>query len=103
MEPAAVAYRYRKWKLGNLNVIARTELHGRVDGKGGHKSKLMTAYALNEWDSKLSGGVDWRQKIDSLRGAVLATELKNNACKRGKWTAQTLVAGADLMKVGYVS
>ena len=63
----------------------------------------MTVYALNEWDSKISGGVDWRRKIDSLRGAVLATELKNNACKLGKWTAQTILAGADLMKIGYVS
>mmetsp|Transcript_17600 Transcript_17600/g.21322 ORF Transcript_17600/g.21322 Transcript_17600/m.21322 type:complete len:552 (-) Transcript_17600:1272-2927(-) len=102
MEPAAFAYRYRKWNLGNLNLIARTELHCRVPKKG-NKAQLSTIYALNEWDSKLSGGVDWRSKIDSLRGAVLATELKNNACKLGRWTAQTLVAGADLMNIGYVS
>ena len=24
----------------------------------------MTAFALNEWDSKQSGGVEWRQKLD---------------------------------------
>ena len=63
----------------------------------------MTAYALNEWDSKLSGGVEWRQKIDSQRGAVLATELKNNSCKLARWTAQSILAGADQMKLGYVS
>jgi len=104
MEPASFAYRYRKWKLGNLTLIARTELHCRVDrAVKGQKAQLATIYALNEWDSKLSGGVDWRTKIDTLPGAVLATELKNNACKLGKWTAQTLVAGANLMKIGYVS
>ena len=100
-EPAAVAFRYRKWQLGETALIARTELHGYTNRKG--TEQLMTVYALNEWDSKISGGVDWRRKIDSLRGAVLATELKNNACKLGKWTAQTLLAGADLMKIGYVS
>ena len=41
-----------------------------------------------EWDSKYSGGVNWRQKIDTQKGAVLATELKNNSCKLAKWTAQ---------------
>jgi translation initiation factor 3 subunit D len=63
----------------------------------------MTSYALNEWDSRHSGGMDWRQKIDTQKGAVLGTELKNNSCKLAKWTAQSILAGADLMKVGYVS
>jgi hypothetical protein len=34
------------------------------------------------------------------RGAVLATELKNNSCKLAKWTAQSILAGADQMKLG---
>jgi translation initiation factor 3 subunit D len=62
--------------------------------KRGEK-QYMTAYALNEWDSKLAGAVEWRQKIDSQRGAVLATELKNNSAKLAKWTAQSIIAGAD--------
>ena len=100
-EPASVAYRYRKFTLGNIKVIARCELHGWA-AKG--KDKLnFTTYALNEWDSRYSGGIDWRRKIDSQRGAVLATELKNNSCKLAKWTAQSVLAGADLMRVGYVS
>lgn len=37
-------------------------------------------------------GVDWRQKLENQRGAVLATELKNNANKIAKWTAAALVA-----------
>jgi Eukaryotic translation initiation factor 3 subunit 7 (eIF-3) len=62
--------------------------------KRGEK-QYMTAYALNEWDSKLAGANEWRQKIDSQRGAVLATELKNNSAKLAKWTAQSIIAGAD--------
>ena len=62
----------------------------------------MTLNALNEFDPKYSG-VDWRQKLETQRGAVLATELKNNANKLAKWTAQALLASADMMKLGYVS
>jgi hypothetical protein len=66
---------------------------------------MLTVFALNEWDSKYSGGefvvrfsntsyrsrcvciwtgVDWRRKIVDQAGAVLATELKNNAFKIAK-------------------
>ncbi|KAI3908843.1 hypothetical protein MKW98_029393 [Papaver atlanticum] len=41
--------------------------------------------------------------LETQRGAVLATELKNNANKLAKWTAQALLASADMMKLGYVS
>jgi translation initiation factor 3 subunit D len=37
------------------------------------------------------------------RGAVLATELKNNSFKLAKWTAASLLSGADQMKIGFVS
>lgn len=49
--------------------------------------------ALNEWDSRNCNGVDWRRKLDSQRGAVLATELKNNSGKLAKWTMSALLAG----------
>jgi translation initiation factor 3 subunit D len=53
----------------------------------------MTTYALNEWDFSLPASESWKRKLDSQRGAVLANELKNNACKLSKWTAQSLLAG----------
>ncbi|GIX70368.1 eukaryotic translation initiation factor 3 subunit D [Caerostris extrusa] len=59
--------------------------------------------ALNEWDPKYSGGIEWRSKLDAQRGAVLANELKNNSCKLAKWTVQALLAGSDQIKFGYVS
>jgi translation initiation factor 3 subunit D len=107
MEPASVAYRYRKFKLDDKNtLVCRTELHGLVK-----KSQYMTAFALNEYNPHESGtaaannpnSINWRDKIDSQRGAVLATELKNNSFKLAKWTAQSLLAGAEQMKIGFVS
>ncbi|GBG31930.1 Eukaryotic translation initiation factor 3 subunit D [Hondaea fermentalgiana] len=105
-EPASFAYKYRKWKLSDdLSLVARTELHGymrkNLPGKKGNH--YLTLFAINEANPKISGAAPWRSKIDSSRGAVIATELKNNACKMGKWTAQSLIAGADYMKIGFVS
>ncbi|XP_010926628.1 eukaryotic translation initiation factor 3 subunit D [Elaeis guineensis] len=100
-EVASVAYRYRRWKLDDdTSLVARCEVHAVSDVKG--QRSFMTLNALNEFDPKYSG-VDWRQKLETQRGAVLATELKNNANKIAKWTAQALLASADQMKLGYVS
>lgn len=100
-EVASVAYRYRKWKLdADTPLFVRCELDAVVDVRG--EEVLATVNALNEFDPKVTG-VDWRAKIENQRGAVLATELKNNSNKLAKWTAQAIMAGADLMKLGYVS
>ena len=45
-------------------------------------------------------GVDWRQKLDSQRGAVLATELRNNSCKLAKWTVSSILGGSEYLKLG---
>ena len=78
------------------------ELDGVVKGKQ-EEDLFMRLYALNEIDAKLANGIDWRQKLESQRGAVLATELKNNSNKLAKWTLQAMLAGADVIKLGYVS
>ncbi|KAG9133180.1 hypothetical protein Leryth_027443 [Lithospermum erythrorhizon] len=83
-----------------MYLVARCELQSLVEVN--NQRSLMTLNALNEFDPKYSG-VDWRQKLETQRGAVLATELKNNANKIAKWTAQALLASADMMKLGYVS
>eukprot|EP00850_Spirogloea_muscicola_P016839 SM000140S00588 [mRNA] locus=s140:76311:80526:- [translate_table: standard] len=98
---ASIAYRYRKWKLDeDITLVARCELHSVVEVK--NAEVFVTVNALNEFDSKITG-VDWRQKLENQKGAVLATELKNNANKLAKWTSQALLAGAEQMKLGYVS
>merc|ERR1711981_530021 len=102
---ASVGYRYRKWNLGNnIHLIARTE-HDAVAASGSNEKDLsyMNIKALNEWDSKYSGNIDWRQKLDVQRGAVLANELKHNSCKLSKWTVQALLAGSDFLKYGYIT
>lgn len=100
-EVASVAYRYRRWKLDDdMYLVARCEVQSVVEVS--NQRSFLTLNALNEFDPKYSG-VDWRQKLETQRGAVLATELKNNANKLAKWTAQALLASADMMKLGYVS
>ena len=113
MEPASVAYRYRKFDLGeDIQIVCRTELHGIVKKKASD-DQYMTAFALNEYFDSMNpysksnvpaqGMINWREKLDAQRGAVLATELKNNAFKLAKWTAQSILANADQMKIGFVS
>ncbi|KAJ8534893.1 hypothetical protein K7X08_016621 [Anisodus acutangulus] len=100
-EVASAAYRYRRWKLDNdMYLVARCEVQSVVELN--NQRSFLTLNALNEFDPKYSG-VDWRQKLETQRGAVLATELKNNANKLAKWTTQALLANADMMKLGYVS
>ncbi|TMW67211.1 hypothetical protein Poli38472_012327 [Pythium oligandrum] len=100
--PATYAYRYRKFDLGSgINLVTRCEVHG-VSLKNNNEAFVST-YALNEYDPKITGATEWRKKIDAQRGAILANELKNNANKLAKWTAQALVSGVDEMKLGYVS
>lgn len=62
----------------NYSVVARCEVHGTAvkPGMKAGEKQYMSAFALNEWDSKLAGGVEWRQKIDTqvrCRGVVVAS------------------------------
>ena len=52
--------------------------------------------------SQYSGGnhVDWRKNLDRQRGAVFATELKNNSCKIAKWVLAAMLAGSAVIKCG---
>ncbi|KAK9478374.1 eukaryotic translation initiation factor 3 subunit D [Lipomyces japonicus] len=104
-------YRYRKFDLSSateeepINLIVRTEVDGAVRNANGEES-LITIKALNEFDPRApgaGGALDWRLKLSTQRGAVVATEMKNNSCKLARWTTQSILAGADQMKVGFVS
>jgi translation initiation factor 3 subunit D len=102
-EVCSVGYRYRKWDLGNnLKLICRSEVPACQTGSGS-EPQFLNIKALNEWDSRYSGGIDWRQKLDQQKGAVLANELKSNNSKLGKWTVQAILAGVDYIKFGYVT
>ncbi|KAI0068546.1 translation initiation factor eIF-3 subunit D [Artomyces pyxidatus] len=110
---ASCGYRYRVFDLGitedeDIKICVRTEVDAYLPGQGNplQGQGLTTVRALNEFDSRSAGAggaPDWRAKLDSQRGAVVATEMKNNSCKLAKWTVQSVLAGAEQMKIGYVS
>jgi translation initiation factor 3 subunit D len=109
---ASKAYRYRRFDLSlekdadPLHLIVRTELDAVVKNNISGEDQFLTVKALNEFDHKAqgSGGAsDWRTKLTGQRGAVVATEMKNNSCKLARWTVQSILAKADVMKLGYVA
>lgn len=109
---ASCGYRYRVFDLGitedeDIKICVRTEVDAYSPGGGSPRDGhgLVTVRALNEFDTRAlgaGGAPDWRSKLDSQRGAVVATEMKNNSCKLAKWTVQSVLAGAELMKIGSV-
>lgn len=110
--PASKAYRYRRFDLSldqeedPLNLIVRTELDAVIKNNISGDDQFLTIKALNEFDSKApgsGGALDWRTKLASQRGAVVATEMKNNSCKLARWTVQSILANADQMKLGFIS
>ncbi len=107
--PASKAYRYRRFDLSlekdeePLHLIVRTELDAVVKNNISGEDQFLTIKALNEFDNKAQGSggaLDWRTKLASQRGAVVATEMKNNSCKLARWTVQSILAKAELMKLG---
>lgn len=108
---ASKAYRYRRFDLSlgaddePLHLIVRGELDAATKHNISGDDQFLTIKALNEFDHKAAGSggaLDWRSKLTSQRGAVVATEMKNNSCKLARWTTQSILAKADLMKIGYV-
>ncbi|KHN98538.1 eukaryotic translation initiation factor 3 [Metarhizium album ARSEF 1941] len=109
--PASKAYKYRKFDLSTneeepVYLVVRTEVDAVQKGAGGGEDQLVTIRALNEFDSKAQGSggaLDWRSKLVTQRGAVVATEMKNNSCKLARWTVQSILSKSDIMKLGFVS
>jgi translation initiation factor 3 subunit D len=108
---ASKGYRYRRFDLSLNNeepmqLIVRTEVDAVVKNATSGEDTFITVKALNEFDHRAvgsSGALDWRSKLATQRGAVVATEMKNNSFKLSRWTTQSILAGVHLMKVGFVS
>jgi len=100
---ASVIYNYKKFDLGDgIVLVTRTEVDGyKSDKSNKTKPNFMVIKALNEYDTKITGG--WRSKLESQRNGCFATEVKNNGNKMAKWAVQAHLAGADEIKLGYVS
>lgn len=109
--PASKVYKYRKFDLSTneedpVYLIVRAELDAVQKNAINGDDQFLTVHALNEFDNKAQGSggaLDWRSKLVSQRGAVVATEMKNNSCKLARWTVQSILAKADFMKLGFVS
>ena len=106
---ASKSYKYRRFDLSlekdedPLHLIVRTEIDAVVKNNISGDDQMLTLKALNEFDHKApgsGGALDWRTKLTSQRGAVVATEMKNNSCKLARWVTQAVLARADLMKLG---
>ncbi|EKD21046.1 translation initiation factor eIF3 [Drepanopeziza brunnea f. sp. 'multigermtubi' MB_m1] len=111
-EPAASkVYKYRKFDLSlndedPVHLIVRTEIDAVQKNAISGEDQFLTVKAMNEFDHKAQGSggaLDWRTKLVGQRGAVVATEMKNNSCKLARWTVQSIMAKADVMKLGFVS
>ncbi|KAL4799939.1 eukaryotic translation initiation factor 3 subunit D [Aspergillus venezuelensis] len=109
---ASKGYKYRRFDLSlegdeePLNMVVRTEIDALVKNPVSGDDQQLVVKALNEFDSKAQGSggsLDWRSKLYSQRGAVVATEMKNNSVKLARWTTQAILAKADGMKLGFVS
>eukprot|EP00669_Euglena_mutabilis_P001894 TRINITY_DN12483_c0_g1_i1.p1 TRINITY_DN12483_c0_g1~~TRINITY_DN12483_c0_g1_i1.p1 ORF type:complete len:299 (-),score=113.63 TRINITY_DN12483_c0_g1_i1:198-1094(-) len=98
---ASALYRYRQWRLDKgVQLVARCQLDGATKSASNPKTEFYKLYALHEYDPRLT---DWRRKLETSAGAVLATEIKNNSCTLAKYAARAILAGADSMKIGFVA
>lgn len=123
-DPALVsfgAYRYRKWDMGDVNLVCRTTINSCMQTKtispeplpvtpesthDLNETALVNTYVLNEFDHRAHGSgnsFEWRKKLDSQRGAVIATEMKNNQAKLARWTMESMLSGVDAIRIGFVS
>lgn len=108
---ASCGYRYRKFDLSTpdspVELVVRAELDAVLPAATkGQPRQYITIKTLNEFDNRAAGAggaPDWRSKLDSQRGAVVATEMKNNGAKLARFAVQSILAGADNMKMGYIS
>lgn len=103
----SVAYRYRRWKVAEgVTVVVRSTVNA-VENKEG-KPQYVSAFTLSEWESfrpptTATPPKEWKQIIDTQRMTVFAAEMKSNANKVSKMVMQAILAGADYMRIGFVS
>lgn len=97
---ASFGYTYRILPLNpTINVGVRCEIDTLKSTESGY-SRIMVR-TLNEYDVRITG--DWRKTLETQRGGVLATELKNNMFKVQRWIIQAKLAGCDSIVIGFVS
>lgn len=86
----------------DTTVVVRTTIHSVHRRRDGEPAYISFA-SLNEWDPKIAQTEDYRMSLDNQRGNILAIETKNNTAKMAKFTLSALLAGADSLRLGFVS
>lgn len=105
---ASKGYRYRRFDLSvseddPIHLIVRAEVDAVSKNPINNNDLFFTVKALNEFDDTAQGAggaPNWRDKLATQRGAVIATEMRNNSCKLARWTTQAILANADSMRIG---
>jgi translation initiation factor 3 subunit D len=109
-------YTYRKIWMDTFSLLARCTVHAAIHTSGsevnpilenaidtpypGNETQLVNIYALHEWEKQSLG---YRKALDGQRGALLATELKQNWTRIAKWVCECHLAGVNMMKLGFVT
>lgn len=108
---ASCGFRYRKFDISTdgdeepVSVLVRTEVDAVIKPEKGQTGADQLVSVKTLLNGPLGSGgyaVDWQKKLDASRGAVAAMEMKNNSAKLGRWALQSILAGADLIKMGCV-
>ncbi|EAK87375.1 translation initiation factor eIF-3 subunit 7 [Cryptosporidium parvum Iowa II] len=83
-----------------VRVAIRTEIDAQIPNAESENSGFIFARALNEYDPKTVK--TWNTQLETQKGALLATEIRNNACQLTKWATQALLSSCDILKLGYI-
>jgi translation initiation factor 3 subunit D len=59
----------------------------------------LNCYTLHEWSEKRQ---NWGKELDSMTAVCLTKEIADNAAKFCRWTCQSLLAGVEKMRFGFV-
>ena len=102
-DAAPVAYRYRRFALSDqVDLVVRCEAQAlaRACAPDAIDGNIVEVCTLNEWNP---AATKWRASFENRSGLILATELKNNACRMARNTAKALLAGASTILIGFVT
>jgi len=91
-----LAYVYRLWKIGDLNVLVRNQIHGYFIDENGD-NQFINTFALNEFNTELY------KSSNNTPSQLLKKEIVNNHLKITKWTVQSYLAGVNFIKFGFIS
>ena len=100
---ASTTYLYRQWTLRRASapdivVICRCQVDAVLKSAPNKPGELLRVFTLNE-----HSGNEWKNKMQTGRGAVLAHFIKTNACKFTRWATMATLSGVDNVKLAYAT